>query len=40
VRVAVRRSAFGLRVGAWWPVQAHGLAHNANPALTFKPNVF
>lgn len=26
--------------GAWWPAQAHGLARNANPALTFNPNLF
>jgi endoglucanase len=26
--------------GAWWPAQAHGLAANANPALTFNPNLF
>jgi endoglucanase len=26
--------------GAWWPTQAHTLAGNANPALTFNPNLF
>jgi endoglucanase len=26
--------------GAWWPAQAHTLARNANPALTFNPHLF
>jgi endoglucanase len=26
--------------GVWWPDQAHTLARNANPALTFNPHLF